>query len=81
MKAAIILNGSTPSKTHRLIRLDDELSAVCPHWSTNRDELRLLTRAAVDFRYPGETAVFEEADEAVNVARKIRSDLMALLRS
>ena len=41
--------------------------------------MNYLTRAAVDFRYPGEAADKEEAEGAVSIARKIRKELLELL--
>jgi hypothetical protein len=43
------------------------------------EELRLLTRAAVDFRYPGEAADREEAAEALEIATRMRASLRSLL--
>jgi hypothetical protein len=43
------------------------------------EELRLLTRAAVDFRYPGELADQNEASESFKVAARMRAKLRSLL--
>jgi hypothetical protein len=42
-------------------------------------ELRLLTRAAVDFRYPGESADENEASESFEIATRMRATLRSLL--
>ena len=62
--------------------------AVCFHaqqcaekllkWSWPVDELRLLTRAAVDFRYPGEDADLPEASAAFDVCTRLRSAILPL---
>ena len=52
MKALLIHLGIVPPRTHDLTELARLLSPVCPQWSWPVPELRFLTRAAVDFRYP-----------------------------
>jgi hypothetical protein len=42
-------------------------------------ELRFLTRASVDFRYPGESADREDAMESFDIATRLRAKLRALL--
>ena len=42
------------------------------------EELRFLTRASVDFRYPGESADHDQAAEAVAIAGPIRERLGCL---
>jgi len=49
---------------------------VCPAWSWPLAELRLLTRAAVDFRYPGNSADQQEAAEALEIATRMRAKLL-----
>jgi HEPN domain-containing protein len=78
LKALLIHHHSTPPKTHDLILLDDLLSKVCKTWSWPLDELRFLTRAAVTFRYPGESADKEEAVEALKITRRIRTKIKAI---
>jgi HEPN domain-containing protein len=78
MKALLIHLGIVPSRTHDLRELDCLLTPVCPQWSWPGQELRFLTRAAVDFRYPGESADREEA-ESLDLAVRLRAKLRALL--
>jgi len=69
MKALLIRRGVTPPKTHDLVRLDGMLRAACSQWAWSLEDLRFLTRAAVDFRYPGEAADKEQAVEALAIAK------------
>jgi HEPN domain-containing protein len=80
MKALLIHCGVTPPKTHRLHTLDELLRPVCPDWSADKESLRLLSQAAIDFRYPGETADFGEAKEAVDIGLRLRDTLLGLLK-
>ena len=78
MKALLINKGVTPPKTHRLFVLDELLRPVCPDWEADKESLRLLTNAAIDFRYPGETADYDEAKEALEISLRLRERLLAL---
>lgn len=80
MKALLIRLGVTPGKTHDLAFLDQLLSPVCPEWSWPREDLRFLTRAAVAFRYPGESADKEEAAQAFDIATRLRGKLLSLFK-
>jgi len=79
MKALLIHLGIVPPRSHDLTEPDRLLSPVCPQWSWPVQELRFLTRAAVDFRYPGESADIEEATEALDIATRLRERLRLLL--
>jgi len=79
MKALLIQLGVVPPRSHDLPSLDRLLSPVCNSWSWPLTELRLLTRAAVDFRYPGESADSTEAVESFDIATRIRATLRTLL--
>lgn len=79
MKALLIKNGVTPPKTHDLFQLNLLLAPVCQKWSCRPEDLRYLTRASVDFRYPGESADRDEAAEAVKICSKLRTSLHQLL--
>ncbi|MGA8572912.1 MAG: HEPN domain-containing protein [Desulfobaccales bacterium] len=80
MKALLIQLGAIPTKTHDLSFLDQLLSPVCPKWSWPSDDLRFLTRAAVAFRYPGESADREEAAQALDISSRLRGKLLLLLK-
>jgi HEPN domain-containing protein len=79
MKAMLIKNGVTPPKTHDLFQLNLLLAPVCKKWSCRPEHLRYLTRASVDFRYPGESADREEASEALEICSQLRTSLHQLL--
>lgn len=79
MKAQLIAWGELPPKTHDLVFLADAISRGNPDWQWPEDELRFLTRAAVAFRYPGESAEQADAAEAVEIAARLRTALLARL--
>jgi HEPN domain-containing protein len=81
MKGLLIHQGITPVRTHDLSYIDQTLSTACSDWSWPREDLRFLTRAAVEFRYPGEAADQEEANLAFDIATKIRQKLLSLFHS
>lgn len=78
MKALLMYAGVVPPKTHDLAYLDELLSRSYRQWSWPLEDLRFLTRAAVDFRYPGETADADEAASALEIATKMREKLLSL---
>jgi HEPN domain-containing protein len=80
LKALLIASGVTPPKVHDLAVLDHLLSPVRPDWRWPVEELRLLTRAAVVFRYPGESAGHEEAAIALDVCTRMREQFRLLLK-
>lgn len=75
MKAVLISKNQLPPRTHDLVRLNGLLEAAVPGWSWPLPDLRLLDRAAVDFRYPGESADLDEAQQALAVAAVLRESL------
>lgn len=79
LKALLITKETTPPRAHDLTVLDSLLSSVCPEWSWPIEQLRLLSSAAVMFRYPGESAGPEEADAALAACKGIRNHLLELL--
>lgn len=79
MKALLIARGGLPPKAHDLIVLADLIGRHLPDWSWPADELRFLSRAAVTFRYPGESAEREDAEEAVAIAGRLRKALLSQL--
>lgn len=81
LKGILIRQGVVPPKLHDLVELNRRLTSCCKDWNWPDEDLRLLTRAAVIFRYPGETAGAEEAQAALDVCRKLRHHLLKLLHS
>ncbi len=79
MKALLIHLSVIPPRTHDLAELDRLLAPVCTQWSRPVQELRFLTRASLDFRYPGESADREDATESLDIATRLRERLRALL--
>jgi len=79
LKAALIVKGEVPPKTHDLTILSGPLSSLGPEWYWPVEELRLLSRSAVMFRYPGESAGREEAEAALTVSKAMRESLLSLL--
>jgi HEPN domain-containing protein len=79
LKALLTTKGKTPPKTHDLTVLDSLLRSVYPQWSWSIEQLRLLSSAAIIFRYPGESAGPEEADAALAVCKAMRSRLLEFL--
>jgi HEPN domain-containing protein len=73
MKALVIHLGIVPPRIHDLTELDRLLAPVCPQWTCPVQEPRFLTRASVDFRYPGESADREEATESLDIATRLRA--------
>jgi HEPN domain-containing protein len=78
LKGLLIARGVIPPKTHDLAVLDGLMSPAYPDWRWPVEELRLLTRAAVVFRYPGESADREDADAVLKVCTRIRESLQKL---
>jgi HEPN domain-containing protein len=79
MKALLIAHGELPPKAHDLVVLSDLILRHFHDWNWPVDQLRFLSRAAVTFRYPGESAEPQDAEEAVNIAGRLREALLALL--
>ncbi len=79
MKALLIHLGIVPPRTHDLAELDRLLTPACTKWSWPVQELRFLTRASIDFRYPGESADREDATESLQIAARLRERLRTLL--
>lgn len=77
MKALLILCGIVPPRTHDLVHLDKLLATVSASWALEDKQLRFLTRAAVDFRYPGEAAEHQEAAEAFDICTRLRARLLS----
>jgi HEPN domain-containing protein len=80
MKGLLIHLSVVPPKSHDLVQLSQLVSQASPKWSWPLNELRFLTRAAVDFRYPGESADREEAQGALDIASRMREKLLSLLQ-
>jgi len=80
IKALLISHQTSPGKTHNLIFLSQELQQVHEGWDPDLKDLRMLTHAAVAFRYPGETAEVADAEEAFVTAARLRDQLLQQLK-
>ena len=79
LKACMLAYSQEIPRTHDLVALSELLKQVHPSWSCELDDLRFLTKAAVDFRYPGDFAKIEDANEAVAICGTIRTQLLTIL--
>ena len=79
MKAFLLAHDTPFLKTHDLSVLLDLCLPLRDEWEALRPDLILLTRAAVDFRYPGSSADREEAEAAEAVADRVRPILREAL--
>ena len=80
LKAALMLAEHKPPKTHDLITLGRLLNAERSDWQPNEESLQLLTRFAVDARYPGYKAMRAQAEEAFRLCEMIRQSLLPFVR-
>lgn len=78
LKGLLIHLDTMPTKTHDLAYLGQLLSLPLPGWDWPVEDLRFLTRAAVAFRYPGESADREEAALSLDIATRLRAKLLSL---
>jgi len=58
-------------KTHELTYLLELVRPVEPLWTAYAEAFRLLTDYEVEFRYPGQNATKEEAQEAIRLCKNI----------
>src|SRR5438046_1500575 len=72
MKAVLIYNEVLAPKTHDLLVLSQAVAAVDAGWNWDDAELNSLNRAAVVYRYPGESADREDASEALGICQRLR---------
>lgn len=79
MKALLIHHGAVPPRTHDLVRLSGLLQSTYPTWTCAREDVRFLTRAGIAFRYPGEAADREDAEQALMVCTRLRISLLKLI--
>lgn len=76
IKAALIQRGIVPPRIHDLVPLAQQLADLVPGWSPPTEDLRFLTRAAVVFRYPGDSADRDNAEESFAIASELRTFLL-----
>jgi len=81
LKAALVRYGVRPRKTHDLYELSQRLVEVYPTWEANVQDLIWLSKGAADFRYPGDSADYEEALESFELCQKLRDRLLPLVKT
>jgi HEPN domain-containing protein len=79
LKALLIEKNQIPPKTHDLTSLAVMVKQNQPLWDWPVEELRLLSRAAVIYRYPGEFADKEEAETVLKICYPLRKSLRSHL--
>jgi HEPN domain-containing protein len=79
MKALLIAVHEQVPRVHDLVMLGRMLRPHVRDWSIADDDLLFLTRAAVEFRYPGESAEQDDASEAMAICSSLRERLDHLL--
>ena len=79
MKALLIKSEVSFDYTHNLLRLQEYLQKINPAFSFEANDLKFLTRAGVNFRYPGENAEKEEAVIALDITKGIRKKLISFI--
>ena len=60
------------TKTHDLKELLNLIVPTIPDWDAWRSDLSMLSRHAVDFRYPGKSATAKDAAHAIDVCNTVR---------
>jgi HEPN domain-containing protein len=79
LKAYLQFRNIEFEKTHALESLLDLALPIQPLWEAWRPAFREASSYAVDFRYPGEDAEQQEAEQAVEIAAGFRKDVRAVL--
>jgi len=79
LKALLQLHEISFSKTHHLPLLLDQCLPFAPTWEWMLPELTDLSRYAVQFRYPGESADRTDAKRAVDILLRVRHEARASL--
>ncbi|NOZ73816.1 MAG: HEPN domain-containing protein [FCB group bacterium] len=74
LKAVLQRDGFIIPKTHDLNLLLDLLLPSQPFLEVYRNDFKKLTAYAVEFRYPGESASKEEAEEIINLLKRVRKE-------
>lgn len=72
LKACLCEAGIKFAKIHDLVTLLEQVLAAEPAWEVYREDMAYISGFAVDFRYPGDSADKESADDARKLCRKFR---------
>jgi len=73
LKALLEEEGITLPKTHDLVVLSELLPGTLGAKGKERGPLAILSAYSVAFRYPGDTAVREDAEQSLETAGRIRA--------
>ena len=79
LKAVLTQKGKPFTKTHDLDVLLTDCLNHYPLWDAMRADLKRLSRYAVQFRYPGESADREESVLAVKIMKRCRTEIRSSL--
>jgi HEPN domain-containing protein len=79
LKAVLELHEIDVRRIHDLPVLLNDCLRRYPLWEAMRDDMRLLSQYAVQFRYPGQSATREQAKLAVKAMRRSKADLRVAL--
>ncbi|HBC87261.1 MAG TPA: DNA-binding protein [Lentisphaeria bacterium] len=82
LKAFLIKKNIIPPKIHDLAELCRMIEKTSHGWIPPPvNDLNFLSRAAVDFRYPGESADKEEAEGALTICSRLRPEIEKVINS
>ena len=76
MKAILIESDLESPKVHDLKHLAKLIAPVFPSFEAKPKDLRFLTDAFIEFRYPGEMAERQEAEKAMGICTDLRVKLL-----
>ena len=79
LKALLTEHGRSFPKIHDLVKLGERCYHIVPSLRLSEDALDLLSRYAVFFRYPGESATKKDAQAAVRAMQRLRDLLGPIL--
>ncbi len=81
LKALLWKHEIDPPKTHSLEALLDLVVNNVPEFEEYRELLESLTPYSVEYRYPGESATAEDAQECMRIVRKLRHEFRKTLEA
>jgi UDP-N-acetylglucosamine/UDP-N-acetylgalactosamine diphosphorylase len=76
LKAALVHRQTLAPKTHDLVKLAKLVQGVDSSLIFDEVELHFLSRASVEYRYPGESADQQDADRAIDACEQARDALL-----
>ena len=79
LKAILTERGRSFPNIHDLVKLGERCFEFVPHLRLSEDALDLLSRYAVVFRYPGESATKKDAQAVVRAMQQLRELLGPIL--